>query len=152
MAEKDPTPPPEKSDRTGQGGKPRTLGVRGPLVGVLIGELREIVVAGVRVAAAAIRAPRGQGLIIIPRDRDDPEFVQDRIDLPGVGAESAQVAEAEDRGRAAPKRVLRDRAKGEVVAVRATEERQCAFETPHDADGITRSREWLARDAGRASL
>src|SRR6266853_6857465 len=87
-----------------------------------------MVVARMRVPAAAIGAPFCQRLVVVPRDRDDPELVQDRMDLPGIRTEAAEITEAEERRRPSQARILRGRSKREVIVVRAAEERDRPFQ------------------------
>src|SRR4051812_48043200 len=110
MAEEDPAPLPLESDRAGQRRKAGALAIGGPPVGVGIGELSEVIVARVGVPAAAIGAALREGLVVISSDRADLELVQDRIDLPGIRTEAAEIAEAEDSRCTARARVLRRRA------------------------------------------
>ena len=141
MTEKDAAATSQEADRKRQLGKLLPLLVGGEPIGVIVGELREVVVARMRVPAAAILLPHGKGVVVIPRDSLDLELIQDWVDLPGMRAEATQIPEAEEHCGTSSPRVLRRRAEREMIAVGATEEGDRPFQTGivHAADGITES-------------
>jgi hypothetical protein len=83
----------------------------------LVGELREPIVVRMGVPAAAIAQARRQGLVVIAGQGADAGFFESGVDLPRVGAEAAEVPEAEQVRRPAPPRVGDGLAERRVVAV-----------------------------------
>ncbi len=76
---------------------PLRRGLRGRVV---VGDLREVVVARVGVAAVAVRGVGRERLLVVALDRFDARLEQDREDAVGVRTEGAEVAEGEESLRA----------------------------------------------------
>ena len=82
-----------------------------------------MVVARIGVAAVAVLAAAGQGLLVVALDRAHAAGFEQRPDLLGVGSEAAEVTQAVERLGAARRRLLEQGAQGMVVVVDAAEHR-----------------------------
>ena len=96
---------------------------RGVGHGVRVAQPREVVVAGIRVPAAAVRRSVGDGRVVVALNRHDAALTQQRDGAVGVRAEAADVAEAEDGLYAAGPSVVERRRQGRHVAVDTAEHR-----------------------------
>src|ERR1700674_3831060 len=90
--------------------------------GVVIGDGREMIVARVGIAAVAVLASGRQRLLVVALDGPHAAGEQQRPDPLRLGAEAAEVAQAVDRLRTAPRGVREHRGKRQVVAVDAAED------------------------------
>src|SRR5262249_9138079 len=95
---------------------------------VIIGELREMIVLRVGIAAVTVAPSKPKRFLGVPHDRLDTEALQDGEDPLGMRPERAQVAEAEERLGAAPQRVAARLLQCEVVAVDSSENRYASVQ------------------------
>ena len=95
---------------------------------VVIHQLGELVVPGGRVPAPAVGVAPADRDVVVAGDAPDAGVGQERPDAVAIGAEAAEVAEAEELGRAACAGVVEDGPEGERVCVDAAEDRDPVHE------------------------
>ena len=91
-------------------------------VGVVVRELREVIVGRMGVPASAIGTLLGERHVVVPRQSPHPELVEKGKDLSRIRAEPAEITEAEEALCSTAARVLGRRAERNVVAVDAPQE------------------------------
>ena len=125
------------------------LAVRGVRVrqGVVVRELREAVVPGIRVSAPAIPAPAADGFVVVAAQHRDPGAAQDLGGAVGVGAEAAEVAQAPREVGAAPPQVAQRGGQRQVVAVDPAEQRDPGH-VSHSRTSCRSHSRWRTRRAG----
>src|SRR5262245_18519415 len=84
---------------------------------VVVAEGSKIIVARIRIAAATVLEPVGQGDVVIATHHLHPSLLQQGIDPVRVGAKTAQIPETKQRFYATLPRVRNGRRQGQVVIV-----------------------------------
>ena len=108
---------------TRKGAEPSLVRVRGVDERVLVADAREVVVARIGVAAAAVGLALRERLVVVALDGEDAVILQQGEHPVRVRAEAAHVTEAEHRLDAAMAGVLERRVERERVVVDAAEDR-----------------------------
>jgi hypothetical protein len=90
--------------------------------GVLVADAGEVIVAWIRIAAAAVGLALGERLVVVALNGEDAALLEQGEDPVRMRPEAAHVAEAEHRLRVAPARVLQRGAEGEGIVVDAAED------------------------------
>ena len=93
---------------------------------VVVADAREVVVAGVGVAAGAVFESVADGVVVVSLHAADVGGVKQREDLVWVGPEAAHVAEAVDFVGAEPLSLGEGCGEAEVVVVDAAEDNDAA--------------------------
>ncbi len=94
----------------------------GVLLGVVVDQLGELIVAGVAVAAPAVGVAPTDGNVVVAGDALDPALGEQRPQGVGLGPEAAQVAQAEDALAAPGPGVGQQGGQGVRVGVRPAED------------------------------
>ena len=107
---------------SGQAAEPPLVLRRGLRERVLVADPREVIVARIRVAAAAVRLALRERFVVVALDGEHARRAKKGKDAVGVGPEAAHVPETEHGLDVAPAHIREHGLEGEGVAVDAAED------------------------------